>query len=78
IFLSVVFSMLAQVLLFVSLISGYLLISMLLFITSPLFITVIRFVFFKKDISHYNFICIIVSFFSIYFILGRGRDGANI
>ncbi|NDT65976.1 EamA family transporter, partial [Francisella tularensis subsp. holarctica] len=78
IFIRVVFSMLAQVLLFVSLSRGSLLITMLLFNTSPLFIPVIRFVFFKKDISHFNFICIIVSFFSIYLILGRGSDGANI
>ncbi|MBK2113829.1 DMT family transporter [Francisella tularensis] len=78
IFIRVVFSMLAQVLLFVSLSRGSLLITMLLFNTSPLFIPVIRFVFFKKDISHFNFICIIVSFFGIYLILGRGSDGANI
>ncbi|APC96139.1 DMT family transporter [Francisella tularensis subsp. novicida] len=78
IFIRVVFSMLAQVLLFVSLSRGSLLITMLLFNTSPLFIPVIRFVFFKKDISYFNFICIIVSFFGIYLILGRGSDSANI
>ncbi|APD50736.1 DMT family transporter [Francisella hispaniensis] len=78
IFIRVIFSMLAQVLLFISLSKGSLLITMLLFNTSPLFIPVIRFVFFKKDISYFNFICIIVSFFGIYLILGTGSDGANI
>ncbi|MDE4974269.1 EamA/RhaT family transporter, partial [Francisella tularensis subsp. holarctica] len=50
IFIIVVFSMLAQVLLFVSLSRGSLLITMILFNTSQLFIKVISFVFFKKDI----------------------------
>lgn len=74
----VIFCFLAQIFLFVSLSKGSLLITILLFNTSPLFIPVIRFIFLKQNISHFNFICILVSFLGIYLILGNGDDRVNI
>ena len=68
----------AQVLFFVSLSGGSLLITILLFNTSPLFIPVIRFIFLKKGINYFNLSCIIVSFFGIYLILGTGNGGVDI
>ncbi|AJI45232.1 DMT family transporter [Francisella tularensis] len=71
----VIFCFLAQIFLFISLSKGSLLITILLFNTSPLFIPIIRFIFFKQKISYFNFVCILVSFIGIYLILGNGGDG---
>ena len=36
------------------------------------------FIFFKKNVSYFNFICIVISFFGIYLILGTGNGNINI
>lgn len=76
IFIRMVLSLFAQVLFFVSLSKGSFLITVLLFNTSPLFVPVILFIFFKQNVSYFNFICIIVSFLGIYLILGV--NGSNV
>ena len=66
IFARVIFSFLAQIFLFISLSKESLLITILLFNTSPLYIPIIHFIFFK------HFTCILISFLGIYLILGNG------
>ncbi|WP_432773633.1 DMT family transporter [Francisella salimarina] len=77
IFIRVVFSLFAQLFFFISLSNGSLLITILLFNTSPLFIPVIRFLFYKQSVSYFNFACIIISFLGIYLILGVGEGNVN-
>ncbi|MBK2028838.1 DMT family transporter [Francisella noatunensis] len=77
IFIRVVFSLFAQLFFFISLSNGSLLITILLFNTSPLFIPVIRFLFYKQSVGYFNFACIIISFLGIYLILGVGEGNVN-
>jgi drug/metabolite transporter (DMT)-like permease len=78
IFIRVILSLLAQLFFFISLSKGSLLITILLFNTSPLFVPVIRLVFYKYKISIFNFACILVSFIGIYLILGAGEGKVTI
>lgn len=77
VYIRVCLGLFAQILFFISLSKGSLLITILLFNTSPLFIPVINFIFFKRKISYYSFICILSSFFGIYLVLGTG-PGINL
>ncbi|WP_407876835.1 DMT family transporter [Francisella sciaenopsi] len=77
IFIRVVFSLFAQLFFFISLSNGSLLITILLFNTSPLFIPVIRFLFYKQSISYFNFVCIVIGFLGIYLILGVSKSNVN-
>ncbi|WP_150467726.1 DMT family transporter [Francisella sp. SYW-9] len=76
ILIRVVLSITAQYFLFLGLHSSSLLLPILLFNTSPLFIPIVRWVFHKVKISISTWILLIISFFGIYLIL-RSKSGGH-
>ncbi|MED7819331.1 MULTISPECIES: DMT family transporter [unclassified Francisella] len=75
IFIRVILSITAQYFLFLGLYSSSLLLPILLFNTSPLFIPIIRWIFHKAKIGVSTWILLVISFFGIYLILGSGSGG---
>ncbi|MED7788268.1 DMT family transporter [Francisella sp. 19X1-34] len=75
IFIRVILSVTAQYFLFLGLHSSSLLLPILLFNTSPLFIPIIRWIFLKVKVSVGTWVLLVISFIGIYLILGSKSGG---
>lgn len=75
IFIRVIFSVTAQYFLFLGLHSSSLLLPILLFNTSPLFIPIVSWIFYESKVGISTWALLVISFFEIYLILASKSNG---